>query len=219
MLKRISHRGVVVAVVTAAILAATAGPAAASKSSNWPLAQLDAASSAVAGHPVQVWCEGSWGDWIHLGDSVGVDFGTVFGFTNLDDPVIYINPDKCETLHALVSNYDVGTYHASIAILTLAHESVHQRGISDEGVTDCTALPLVPDLAVNYFGYPETVAQTKIVSYTKTVVKRVNGKRVTIKVRAQKAVKVTVANPELAWLAEDALAWHRSLPAEYQGTC
>jgi hypothetical protein len=113
----------------------------------------------------------------------------------------------------------VGSYHSSIALLTLAHEGVHQRGIGDEGVADCTALPLVPGLAANYFGVPRTIARTKIVNYTKTVVRRVNGKSVRMRVRAQKAVRFSIANPFLGKLAADARAWHRAAPPQYQGTC
>lgn len=208
------------AVLIAALAALTlAGTAAASTAGNWQDSRLDAAASSIAGHPVNVWCEMSWGDWIHAGDYAGQDFGVVLGFTYLDSPTIYISPAQCDTLHALLNNEFVGSYHASLALLTLAHESVHQRGIADESVTECTALPLVPGLAEDYFGFPATIQQTKIVSYTKTVVRRIKGQRVVIKIRAQKAVKVTVPDPWLKWIADDAQRWHNSLPAQYRVGC
>jgi hypothetical protein len=209
-------RKTVVTILTALAMLAFASTAVAASKGDWPDSRLDAAAASVAGHPVQVWCEGSWGDWIHAGDQQGVDFGVVFGFTVIGQPVIYIDPSECLTLHAMLANDFVGSFEVSIALLTLAHESVHQRGIADEGQAECTALPLVPGLAVNFFGYPETVPQTKIVSYTKTVVRRIKGKTYRFKVRSQKAVTVQVANPFLAYLATDALAWHRTLPPAYQ---
>jgi hypothetical protein len=210
------HRKIVVVAVAALAAFVLASPAAAS---NWPSGDLDAAASAVAGHPVQVWCEENWGDWIHLGDDDGEDFSYLEGFTFPSEPIVFINPAHCETLHALLDGRQVGSYHSSIALLTLAHEAVHQRGVLDEGVTDCTALPLVPGLATDHFGVPRSVSKTRIVSYTKTVVRRVNGRSVRVRVRAQKAVRVNIANPYLADLAAAARAWHRAAPAEYQGTC
>lgn len=205
--------------VVVAACAVFAGTAGASTKSNWPNAQLDSAASSVAGHPVTVWCEDSWGDWIHAGDHYSEDWSYLLGFTFISQPEIFVNPQVCETLHALVSGLDVGAYHASQAILTLAHESVHQRGISDESVTDCTAYPLVPGLAANFFGVPRTVNEKRIVSYTKAVVKRANGRTVKVKVRAQKVVWKAVANPYLNLLGAYAQAWHKSAPAAYQGAC
>jgi hypothetical protein len=210
------HRKIIVVAVVALAGFVLANSAAAS---NWPSGRLDTAASAVAGHPVQVWCEENWGDWIHLGDDYGEDFSYLMGFTFPSEPIVYINPAHCESLHALLGGSQVGSYHSSIALLTLAHEAVHQRGIDDEGVTDCTALPLVPGLAANYFRVPRRIARTKIVNYTKTVVRRVNGKSVRMRVRAQRAVRLSIANPFLGKLAADARAWHRAAPPQYQGTC
>lgn len=210
------HRKIIVVAVVALAGFVLATSAAAS---NWPSGRLDSAASAVAGHPVQVWCEDNWGDWIHLGDDVGVDFSYLMGFTFPSEPIVFINPAHCETLHALETGLQVGAYHSSLALLTLAHEAVHQRGVRDESVTDCTALPLVPGLASNYFRVPRTIARTKIVSYTKTVVRRVNGKTVRVRVRAQRAVRVRVANAFLAQLGTYARAWHSTAPPAYQGAC
>jgi hypothetical protein len=104
---------------------------------------------------------------------------------------------------------------ASSALLTLAHEAVHQRGVTDEGVTDCTALPLVPGLATKFFGIPATVEQT--VTATKTIVVRI-GKR-SKRVRVSYAKTKSVPNPYLTKLEADAVRWHRLGGPAYQGNC
>jgi hypothetical protein len=202
-----------VVMLAACVFAGTAG---ASTKGDWPDGQLDAAASSVAGHPITVWCESSWGNWIHAGDNAGMDFSFVFGFTYIGTPVIYINPTECLTLHALVNNEWVGSFEASIALLTLAHESVHQRGIADEGQAECTALPLVAGLAENYFGFPATIPDKKVVNYTKTVAKRIKGKTYRFKVRSQKVVTVQIPDPFLAAVQADAVRWHKTLPPAYQ---
>lgn len=182
--------------------------------------RLDAAASEVAGKPVPVWCENSWADWIHFGDSVSQDWTWVSGFTVPSaGPTVYVNPRQCETLHALLNGENVGTYYAASALLTLAHESVHQRGVLNEGETDCTALPLVPGLAVSRFGIASMVSQSYTATTVRRFVRKVRGKRVVIRV-VQRVVRWrTVKNPYLDRLAADALRWHRSKPPEYQGNC
>src|SRR5438105_1244047 len=123
-----------------AMLVAALSFVAPSTAANDPSAVFDNAATFIAGHPVTVNCETDWSAWIANGSSEDS------GYTVIGTPIIYVGPRECETLHALIQDMDVGAYYASSALLTLAHESVHQRGISDEGVTDCTALALVPQL-------------------------------------------------------------------------
>ena len=104
------HRKIIVVAVVAVAGFVLASSAAAS---NWPSGRLDTAASAVAGHPVQVWCEENWGDWIHLGDDYSEDFSYLMGFTFPSEPIVYINPAHCETLHALLGGSQVGSYHSS----------------------------------------------------------------------------------------------------------
>jgi hypothetical protein len=201
------------------VIAGCLAMAAPAVAGNWQDTRLDSAASQVAGHPVQVWCESTWTDWIHEGDYLREDFGLVRGVTWISYPTVYINPTECETLHALLGGEHIDTYHASLAIQVLAHESVHQRGISDEGVTDCTALPLVPQLAIDYFGIPTTVTDTYLKTVRKKVTVRAKGRTYVRYVTVQRQATRLVANPYLTGLAQDALRWHRTLPAEYQGNC
>jgi hypothetical protein len=195
--------------IVVALALALVAPAAAG---NVPNSQLDAAASAVAGKPVTVWCESHWSEWIHTGDSVEKDWSSLGGFTILSEPIVYLSPDICETLHALLRyGDDVGSYHASVAIHVLVHEAVHQTGIENEGETDCKALALDRQVALDHFGYSETEPQ----QYIAKTVKRVKGKRVTTyAVRTRQ-----VPSRRLADFSSWTLAWHKAAPAEYQGAC
>lgn len=175
---------------------------------------LDAVATAVAGHATYAYCEDSLAEWVAIGAA------NANGFTRPGvSPWVYLSPRQCETLRALANREDVGTYYASSALLTLVHESIHQRGgiyadptsAAVEGLTDCAAIPLVPGIAVSYFGVPATVTE----AYTATVRRRVHRRLVTsteVRLRA-------VPNPWLTRLAVDVMRWHRSKPAAYQGTC
>jgi hypothetical protein len=176
---------------------------------NWPESKLDAVASHVAGHPVSVWCEDNWRDWIHTGDSVNEDWSYVGGFTVLSTPTVYLAPDVCETLHVLAKSGPsfVGAYHASWAVQALVHEGVHQRGVADEGETDCAALSIVGDIAVRHFGYKRTERQAYVHK------RKVKGRSVT-SVRYRQ-----VPSPALAAFTSFAQAWHDAAPDEYQGTC
>lgn len=183
--------------------------------------RLDAVATSVAGHPVQVSCGSTPTDWAATeaaNHSVEADGFTFIGQVSTTGAgIIYLAPRICDTLEALLSPYhdDVGPYWASLAIKTIIHESIHQRGVTDESVTDCTALTLVQQYAVSSFGYPATVSTTTLVK--KTVVVRVA--RVVRKVTTYVPKTVTVPNPALAELQADAVAWHHALPPVYQTQC
>lgn len=171
-------------------------------------ARLNAVASAVAGHPVVVSCGSGAGEWSNTEKSAGLTF-EVDGFTTASQSnVIYLAPRICDTLEAdfTAGPNAVGDFWNGLAIKTIIHESVHQRGVLDESVTDCTALSLVQTYAPS-FGYAKTITQKVIAS------KLVKGKRVLY-------VKlVTVTNPALARLQFEAKAWHDVLPPSYRTVC
>jgi hypothetical protein len=191
---------------------------------------FDQVATQVAGHPVTVFCEDDWADWLVTNEGVANN-----GFTNVAVPEVFISPRQCETLQALADHEDVGTYFAASALLTLVHEAIHQRGILDEGVTDCTAIPLVAGVATQFFGIPATVDEISTVSRRVTSSKRVKvSRRIKVKGRYVTAagyttitrsvpvvtsVTTAVPNPWLDRLAIDLEVWHRSKPVAYQGTC
>jgi hypothetical protein len=192
----------------------TAGTASAE---NWKDNRLDTVASQIAGKPLAVHCESSWYEWINAGEEQAEDWSVLAGFTFISEPVVYISPDLCETLHALLElgPRGVGVYHVAAAVQTLVHEAVHQRGVSNEGETDCTALSLVDDVAVRTFGY----RRTERVPYTVTTTTRrkVGGRWVTSRIQAVRYRQQP--SQTLKDFHAMAVAWHKAAPPEYQGTC
>ena len=203
----------VMAVVAAALLAGTASAA------SQPNPVFDQIATEVAGKPVAVYCENDWYPWIKYFESDGVNGAVVNGFTFPDVPTVFISPRQCETLWALHNRESVGTYYAASAIFTLAHEAVHQRGIADEGVTDCTAMPLVAGIALKYFGITETITQQYLVPKTIKRTVTVGTKKKTITIRTSVEASRAIPNPWFEQLKTDTVRWHKAKPAEYQGTC
>jgi hypothetical protein len=181
------------------------------RAGNQPHPTLDAIATQVAGKPVSVWCENSAPEWESLTATANVPHWAD-GFTYVAQPAVYVAPRLCETLHVALRNgaAAVGAYWLSGALLTLAHESVHQRGIVDEQLADCTALPLVGPLATQFFNVPATVSQQRILKSTRIVTRKVRGVKVRIKVQDTKLVYVSVPNPFLAQVVSWSVAWHNS---------
>jgi hypothetical protein len=199
-------------VLLAAVLVALAASTAAT-AGDWPNATFDAVATEVAGHPVHAYCEDSNWDWESLTHSVGIAGGDLYGFAPYGGNVLFVSPLICESLHiALEIGYqDAGLAHFSRALLVLIHESMHSRGIVDEGEADCTALPLVAPMAVKYFKVPQTVSQLRVVTRFRKVGKK--------RVKVQVVVQQQVPNPDLARLQAWAKAWHDAAPPAYRGNC
>jgi hypothetical protein len=187
-------------------------------------ATLDAITSEIAGHPLNVWCEDNEYDWfVTLRAPINVN-GFMYFYTNTSTPynnVVYLSPRQCERVHlALGSGYpDAGLAPTIGVVFTLVHEAVHHRGIKDEGVTDCTALPFVVPMMEKYFGLTRTITANVQQSYTKIIRRKVKGKWYNFKDRAVRMVTTTIPNPDFAKAEAWALAYHRAKPAAYQGNC
>ena len=112
--------------------------------------RLSPIASGVAGRPVTVWCARTpviWRDAVQaLDPSLS---GTTRGLAGVPDAdSMQLAPWVCRTLEGWLRGKGAPTpENLGREILTLVHESVHLRGIVDEGVTTCTALPLVPGIA------------------------------------------------------------------------
>lgn len=111
----------------------------------------DDVAASVAGHPVSVHC-GTWDEYAAAGP--GPFFARVFlGFTILDgSDDVYLNPDVCAGLARPSEPRAFGA-----AVLILAHESVHQRGVRDELRAECLALPLVSRTALDLGADPRRI--------------------------------------------------------------
>lgn len=188
------------------------------RAANWPDPRLDTAASQVAGHPVQVWCEDSVSYWVHVGDSIGVDFGTVQGFTvPSQSTTVYITPQICRTLHALLGSgpNEVGNYWGSLAVHVLVHEAEHQAGHVDEGETDCAALTQDDAIAVAFFGYHNYDQIPTLVD----VPHKATFKGHVYRWKTTAIVMKVVPSVQLQDFHDWDHAWHSVAPPAYQGGC
>jgi hypothetical protein len=148
------------------------------------------------------------------------DWDGLLGFTLQNTSTIYLNPTVCWTLQELLAGDDVGTFNAAEALLTLTHESMHQRGYWDESAAECAALPLVTGVAANNFGVPNLVTVPYTATVSKRVVVRVAGRTVVRTVKTQVVRHKHVVNPWLVRMASDVQWWHKTAPDAYhEGSC
>ncbi len=93
-------------------------------------------ASSVVGHPVAVHCPGS----LERLTSISSEAGYVrFGASGRPEPRTWLSPATCDGLARFARNHQP-TLESSWAVQTLAHESIHMRGIRDEAITECYGL-------------------------------------------------------------------------------
>jgi hypothetical protein len=200
-----AHRSRTLLVVVVALSLALALVASA-RAGNTPDPRLDAVATEIAAHPVNVWCETDSAEWARTVSLVfGPDIDPIYvrGYTFVTNATVNLAPIVCLTLLWELSGRQ-GTpppyLPRGVALLTLIHEAVHQRGVRDEGIADCIAIKLVPRYATTLFGIPATVAKWKYVSRSKRV--RVNGRLERRRVRVR--IRVIVPNPQHVSVVRDA---------------
>jgi hypothetical protein len=184
---------------------------------NMPDPRIDVAATGIASKPIRAHCEGDEAVWANMAGEAfpGVNPFQIAGYTFLQTPVIYIAPRVCRPLHDALQHgvEEAGVSPLGLALSTLAHESVHQRGIVNEAVTECLARKEVRDLAVGFLRIPETAPFLKRVIVKKRI--KVGGRWFTIKV--PKLVTAQKPNPLLAKVLTWARVWSLSKPPAYQG--
>ena len=170
---------------------------------NAPNSRLDSIASAIANRPMTVWCETSELDW-----DVSYDQWGTYGFFVPRYPdAVYLSPSACKPLQIALSNgrfgyVDAGLHPLAIGLLTLVHESVHAAGVSDEALTECHAVRLLPSYAGQFV--PKTYSATKLFKRGKRIVRR----------------QIRYSNPDFSKLLSWVRWHHDRLPAEYRGaTC
>jgi hypothetical protein len=89
-------------------------------------------ASRIAAKPVTVECDES-------GDHVGV-VQHADGAAQLGGDVAYMAPERCFDLYRLAFEDEVRSSRTGRAIVVLAHEAWHLKGVGDEGTTECYAL-------------------------------------------------------------------------------
>lgn len=141
-------KGVLVAVVVLAA-AFTAAAQADPPAGFYESRLLEPAASFVAGKPVKVWCATSQYDWLRFLTATGrteANGSAVPGSAELK-----LSPVVCQNLRLKLARKAVRAAVLGPSLLTLVHESIHDRGTVDEGQTDCNAVHEMPRVAVKFF--------------------------------------------------------------------
>lgn len=125
---------------------------------------------------------------------------SVGGYAFPGTTIAYLGPQACYALYDVFSGGVVyaGLNPSAFGLLTLLHEAVHLRGVTDEGETDCTALGLFRSY-LDDIGVPATVSKA-------------------VNVRGRYVLR-RVANPHIKLLGIFAQAIHNARPLEYRGNC
>ena len=89
-------------------------------------------ASRIAGKPVAIRCDdsGSYVGAVQHADGVALVGGDL----------AYLTPERCLDLYRLAFKDEVRSSQTGRAIAVLAHETLHLRGVGDEGITECYAL-------------------------------------------------------------------------------
>ena len=183
--------------------------------------RLDAVATDVAGFPLTVYGEDDPAAW--AADAAGGASSDPTGFTYLDRPVVYLSPPMWAALESVEGSGVTLPFSIDVplAILTLIHESDHQRLHSaDEGRVEACAIAAFPSVLSRDFGIPATVTTTRRrVVYSRRRVK-VHGRYVTRRVARTVSTSVPSANPIYALLVQEAQEIYATEPPPYStGVC
>ncbi len=89
-------------------------------------------ASRIAAKPVTIGCDES-------GDYVGA-VQHADGVAAVGGDLAYLTPERCLALYRLAFKGEVTSSQTARALVVLAHEAWHLRGVRDEGTTECYAL-------------------------------------------------------------------------------
>jgi len=120
--------------------------------------KLKAISTSVAKKTVQVMCANEDDAWRAQAEAgvLGPTADPSAGMGGLAKPgasTLYLAWSTCDFLLERLRDGHPDLIEVAASILTLVHESVHLRGVREESVTDCTALMLMPSVAVKFFHF------------------------------------------------------------------
>jgi len=93
--------------------------------------RITAEAARIAKRDVRVECDSGYTFTGGESDALGVAFPA--------RGLAFLRPSLCRTLHDLIDG-ETGDARAGEAIVVLAHEAVHLRGVRDEGETECFAV-------------------------------------------------------------------------------
>lgn len=114
---------------------------------------ISTAGSFVAGKSVTDWCGTNVVAFEAAAQSAtGADLGGwIDGWAQPNGDAAYLHPDVCSTLTRWNAGRRVDPDKLAEALLTVAHESEHLAGVTDESVADCKALASLPAMINRFF--------------------------------------------------------------------
>lgn len=113
---------------------------------------LEPAASYVAGKPVHVYCARTDLDLREYTQQMyGGNPGYEVGLALPGQNAALLGQSQCYPLIDQLHKRKDDRYDLAESILTLVHESVHLRGVTDEGQTECSAMHEMPRVAVKFF--------------------------------------------------------------------
>jgi hypothetical protein len=137
------------AVIAAALVLAAAAAAATAPQGFYEAKRLEPAASFVADKPSRIYCSQTFGDWQQYAKANGTPSAN--GLTEIGGGQSELPSTVCAPLIDKLTRQPVSVYDFAASLLILVHESLHQRGSTDEGQTECDALHLMPRVAVKFF--------------------------------------------------------------------
>lgn len=110
---------------------------------------LEPAASFVAGRPARVYCALTPAGWQDYAAARRVP--DAYALTVVGTDQTMLEPVTCRVLRTQLRSRRVDEYAVAAAVRTLVHEAIHQRGVADEGQTECAAMHEMPRVAVKFF--------------------------------------------------------------------
>lgn len=108
-------------------------------------------AAALSGKDVAVECGRTDDAWDALMLSIDAP-ASATGYAPTDTGVIYLNPVTCRWLEGWLRGKNMPTLERlGWSVLTITHESMHVRGYTNEGATDCAALAAMPSVLRVHF--------------------------------------------------------------------
>lgn len=113
--------------------------------------RLAEVTTELAGRPAPVSCETFLESWIP-------ERIWALGYVSLDLRRVFLRHGICRRLQEVIDSPDPSSRFHSTAVVTLAHEAMHVRGITNEAQTECAAIQRAAKTAM-LLGVPDTVAR------------------------------------------------------------
>jgi hypothetical protein len=153
------------AVGLALITGATAAPAGFRDS-----ASLTVRAKLISGNAAAVVsCARSDAAWAAFLASVDPDAipDNIGGFVLRGRSVAYLTRDTCRPLELRLKGTRVDPFDVGLSAYILTHESMHLRGIHDEGEADCRAIRVLPNVLRDRFGMKNATVRNRVLRYVR----------------------------------------------------